>query len=89
MKFAILSILYVVAGSGLMLHGITQPDPDTVLAGTGLLLLSFVLLVASSTWVFVKSLRSLVEIMTDLHVACVAGWIGTQRLFRQTQNPAH
>ena len=47
MKFAILSILYVVAGSGLMLHGITQSDPDTVLAGTGLLLLSFVLLVAS------------------------------------------
>ena len=47
MMFATLSILYVVAGSGLMLHGITQPDPDTVLAGTGLLLLSFVLLVAS------------------------------------------
>ena len=46
MKFAILSVLYVVAGSGLMLHGITQPDPDTVLAGTGMLLLSFVLLVA-------------------------------------------
>jgi len=47
MKFAILSLVYVVAGSGLMLHGITQPDPGTVLAGTGLLLLSFVLLVAS------------------------------------------
>lgn len=47
MKFAILSIIYVVSGSGLMLHGITLSDPDTVLAGTGLLFLSFVLLVAS------------------------------------------
>ena len=47
MKFAILSTVYWIAGFGLMLHGITQPDPDTVLAGTGLLLLSFVLLVAS------------------------------------------
>ena len=47
MKFAMLSILYVVSGSGLMLHGITQSDPDTVIAGTGLLFMSFVLLVAS------------------------------------------
>tara|TARA_R100001129_G_scaffold79492_1_gene54006 strand:+ start:3575 stop:3745 length:171 start_codon:yes stop_codon:yes gene_type:complete len=47
MKFAMLSILYVVSGSGLMLYGITQPDPDTVIAGTGLLFMSFVLLVAS------------------------------------------
>ena len=47
MKFAMFSILYVVSGSGLMLHGITQSDSDTVLAGTGLLFMSFVLLVAS------------------------------------------
>ena len=47
MKFAFLSTLYWVAGFGLMLHGITQIDPNTVTAGAGLFLLSFVLLVAS------------------------------------------
>ncbi len=47
MKFAILSTVYWIAGFGLMLHGITQLDPDTVTAGAGLFLLAFVLLVAS------------------------------------------